>query len=910
MLGAENISPNIIRNETIKETEEPLTHGGGLEYVYLREYFGYEEFRAGQHDVVRAAIEGRDTAVFWATGAGKSLCYQLVALHSGKTVVVVSPLISLMQDQVAKFNATVGAGEGNHRACYLGSSQLDKHVEQDALKGKYRLVYVTPEKLSGSGFVGQLASMHAAKRLALVAVDEAHCISEWGHDFRPSYRELRIVRQELPGLPIMALTATAVERVRADIVDQLGMLPNRLMSCTSFDRPNLKLACSRKTTRAKDLARIASRIADQRGSTIVYAPTQSEVEAIASFLAEKLGPQGVAVAAYHAGKAHSAREEAHFDFLSGKKQVVVATVAFGMGIDKRDIRRVVHYGPPKTVEEYFQQIGRAGRDGVVSECEMICADADFSSYSSEFYTKGLTPQGKEQMLASCEALRCYAGQAKCRRGWLLDYFGEAPAFGEACGTCDVCRASETHANDTHRDFRQAAAPILEAVAATRGYPQSMSNLWPIISTGRCRATGKFAESVKEATPRIQVMREALPKVMRTEAITKELVGMLCSAGYLSRRRVELGGTDRFRSSFDVYELTQLGDKARHGTTEIRLAVPIAIRAQEEAERLKQEAREQEYQKAGFDTKRMSMQEREDDTNPALWHIRKQQHLREIGQGPLADKNDELMRRVLAWRENTAQRLRIAPADVMAETVPAIIAYAKPTTVAALRAAGVRVQGVEALAELVATAKQELFPAAVEAGDGTEAVDSVAGGTRRSAHMKLPTGLWTPSAKWPAAEYKPGRGGAKPPWDVSYERFRQGEGLQTIAVQQPKGKPIQVSTVLGHMHTAIVHGRPLDLSRVAAESADPLPDEASWSKMEQAVAQAKCDVHEPDFKAKDVLSGILGNSVNRDPSEKSEADKAQEYLWYGRIRWFATFKRVGYVPTFAADDEPAAKRQRQ
>lgn len=903
MFRNENASPNVVRAQPGK----PAVQTNGLEYVYLREYFGHDEFRGGQHEVVHAAVQGRDVAVFWATGAGKSLCYQLPALQSGKTVVVVSPLISLMQDQVAKFNATVGACEGNHRACFLGSSQFDRQVEGDALRGMYRLVYVTPEKITGGGFLSQLQSMHAANRLALLAVDEAHCISEWGHDFRPSYRALRSVREELPGLPIMALTATAVSRVRDDIVEQLGMRADRLLSCSTFDRPNLQLACSRKTSKATDLTRIAKGIAEHGGSTIVYAPTQSEVEAVAGFLAQALGQRGITVAAYHGGKAMGVREEAHFDFLSGKKQVIVATVAFGMGIDKPDIRRIVHYGPPKTVEEYFQQIGRAGRDGINSFCELICNDADFMTYSSDFYTKGLTSQGKEQMLASCEALRCYAGQTRCRRGWLLGYFGETPAFGDACGTCDVCTAAAGNANDTHRDFRSAAAPILEAVAVTSSFPQPLSQLWPIINGSYKPNGGSMVRAVTEATPRIQVMRGALPRLMRTEAITKEMIGMLCSAGYIARKRIELQSADRFRNSFDVYEITDLGTRARGGTMEIKLAVPMVIRKHEEEERLKQEARDREYQKAGLDPKRMSRKEREDESNPALWHIRKQQSLRDGGRGALADQNDELIRRVLAWRDSTAQRLRIAPADVMAETVPLSIAYTKPTTVEALRAAGVRVQGMEQLAALIVAAKQELFPASAGDAEGADAASP--GGAKRAAPMKIPTGLWTP-AKWAGAVYKPGKGGAKPPWEVSYDRFAKGEGIQSIAVKQLKGKPIQTSTVVGHLQVAMQHGKPVDLSRIARECDEPLPDEACWAKLEQTVVELKCNVEDSEFRAKELLAGILGDKVNLDFADKPEELKAQEKVWYSRIRWLEAFKRGRYTPSFGPDDEPAAKRQRQ
>lgn len=876
--------------------------GGGLEFIYLKEYFGHEEFRPGQREVVHAAAAGRDVAVFWATGAGKSLCYQLPALQAGKTVVVVSPLISLMQDQVIKFNATIGTAQGGHRACFLGSAQVDPQVEQDAVKGKYRLVYVTPEKICTS-FLDRLKVLHGERGLTLLAVDEAHCISEWGHDFRPAYRELKNVRAALPGLPIMALTATAVPRVQEDILAQLGLRQDVLVSKSSFDRHNLRISCLRKSTMATDLGRIAEVIRSQGGSTIVYARTQNETESVAAFLKDRLAPSGIAVAAYHGGLPTGQREEAHVAFLSGKVQVIAATVAFGMGIDKPDIRRVVHYGPPKTVEEYFQQIGRAGRDGLPSSCDMISSDTDFSSYGSDFYTKGLTQQAKELMFASTAALRRYAGEGCCRRRWLLEYFSETPAFGEHCGTCDVCKAAVTNAGDTHRDFRQAAAPVLEAVAATESFPQALTKLLSIVAGTWKNAGLSIGARVNEAMPRIQAIRKALPGVMRTEAFTREMVTMLSSSGYLERKRVELQNTGRsFGNSFDAYVLTEKGREARSQRVEIRLPVPMAIRQQEEEASRKAAAREQEIKSAGFDPKKVPRSELDADEGPMLFYIRKLKHWRENGKETLAENHEELRRRVLKWRDGVAQKLRMAPADVLAEHVVVNITYVKPKSVESLRAAGARIVGVEELVALVAEAEQELFPKSA----------STQGTSAESAKLVLPQGSWTPSAPWIGAVYKPGKGGAKPPWEISYIRFAGGDSLEQIAMQQPSGKPVQVSTVANHVFTALGFAKPVDLRRLFQQADDiSAPDEAQWTKLDEAAAERGCDVNSSEFKAKDVLCGVLGESVNRDPAEKSEADKEQERQWYSRIRAWQALKRARFPVTFgeAGCEAPAAKRQK-
>jgi len=883
--------------------------GAGLEYVYLKDYFGHEQFRGGQHEVVCAAVQRRDIAVFWATGAGKSLCYQLPALQTGKTVLVVSPLISLMLDQTTKFNATVGAGrESTCRACFLGTAQPDPNVEQAALRGEYRLVYLTPEKLTGS-FLERLKPLHARGGIALIAVDEAHCISEWGHDFRPAYRALRGIRQELPGVPLMALTATAIPRVQLDIVEQLGLSKDLLTSRSSFDRPNLKLLCHRKQSKAADLDRVAREVAAQGGSTIVYVPTQGETDAVAGHLAARLQEHGLRVEAYHGGKSAGERERAHLDFLSGKARVVVATVAFGMGIDKPDIRRVVHYGPPKTVEEYFQQVGRAGRDGLPACCELVAADSDFAAYASDFYTKGLTDQAKAQMTASTAALRKYAGEGTCRRKWLLEYFGEAPSFGKRCGTCDVC-AGAPEGGDTHRDFRQAASPVLEALFATESFPQPLTQLLPICAgTWKPKAGGTLAGPVNAALPRIRALREDLPRLMRQEAFTRELIVMLCNAGLAERRRVQLQNTGRsFGNSFETFLITEKGKEARLGAKELLLPVPPAIRRQEEEQRQKAAATAKEIESAGINPKTIPRKELEDGDGPTLWYIRKLKYWREIGKESQAESHEELRRRILAWRAQTAEKLHLAPADVLAEHLTMNIAYVKPTSTEALRAIGVRIVGVEALAELVASAKEELFPDDA----ATQATQATQGGEQQAATamMCLPPGEWKPPQAWEHAVYKQGKGGSKPLWEVSYDRWSAGDSLQAIAMTQASGKPIQVGTVGGHINTALTFAKPVNLGRLFRETGTRPPSEAEWTRLEEAAAERGVNVFGTEARAKEVLTGVLGEArVGREPADKSEADKEEERSWYERIRVWEVLKRVRFPVSFQAldDDEPAAKR---
>ena len=340
---------------TTNTTDDALTQT-------LSHYFGYTSYRTGQLRVIQNVLQRKDVAVFWATGQGKSLLYQMPALHTGQISIVVSPLISLMQDQVHKLN--VLSPENQKIATYLGSAQNDANAERDVLRGVFRIVYLTPEKLLQAGFLNKLTNLHqTVTPIGCIAIDEAHCVSEWGHDFRASFRQIGAVLRSsaesgLKHVPLLALTATAVPRVQTDIVSSLHMR-YPVVEKLSFDRTNLKI---RVASRAGGIATaMQPLLKDLRSgnpqSTIVYTATRKEVEDVAAFLqqnvTEAVSTQTMAplVTAYHAGMTSEVREEAHTNFLTGRTPVIVSTVAFGMGIDKTDTRRIIHYGPPKTVEE-------------------------------------------------------------------------------------------------------------------------------------------------------------------------------------------------------------------------------------------------------------------------------------------------------------------------------------------------------------------------------------------------------------------------------------------------------------------------------------------------------------------------------------------------------------------------------
>jgi ATP-dependent DNA helicase RecQ len=312
----------------------------------LYETFGYRQYRPGQLTVLQALVEQKDVAVFWATGSGKSICYQIPALMDpDRMVLVISPLISLMEDQVAKLN---GLGS-NSIAALLGSGQTDASIQAAAWQGAFRILYVTPELFGTESFQSRLARLHTTRPVSLVAVDEAHCVSEWGHDFRPDYRRLGTILRNggvLQNVPVLALTATAVPRVQQDIVSSLQLAPDYLHAQASFDRPNLAISMRRKP--AGGVASTLSFLLDNGtaiSSTIIYAASRNTVDEICASL-QQLSNR-TTVQAYHAGLSTATRSAVHTRFLTGQTPILVATVAFGMGIDKPDIRRVIHYGPPK-----------------------------------------------------------------------------------------------------------------------------------------------------------------------------------------------------------------------------------------------------------------------------------------------------------------------------------------------------------------------------------------------------------------------------------------------------------------------------------------------------------------------------------------------------------------------------------
>ena len=386
----------------------------------LKDFFGYNSFRIYQKEIIEALLEKKDVLAILPTGAGKSICYQLPALLLPGTALVISPLISLMQDQV------VSLYKNGISAAFLNSSLHYQEMQQILTNlSDYKLIYVAPERFADPTFLQRLKEIE----ISLFAIDEAHCISQWGHSFRTEYRKLSLLKEHFPTKPIVALTATATQEVEQDIKNQLVMREPTIIK-GSFDRPNLTIRIHPKICVDKQLTDFLKSHSDQSG--IIYAATRKTVDATFN----KLQQAGLRVERYHAGMPEKDRMAAQHVFLHDQVQCMVATVAFGMGIHKPDVRFIVHLDMPKTIEQYYQEIGRAGRDGLPAECLMLYGAQEGIVYKS-LLEQVEDPLIREQMRFKIDRMSRLCNSMKCRRQELLNYFGEFPSF-LTCVSCDNC----------------------------------------------------------------------------------------------------------------------------------------------------------------------------------------------------------------------------------------------------------------------------------------------------------------------------------------------------------------------------------------------------------------------------------------------------------------------------------------
>ena len=499
----------------------------------LKKYWGYTAFLPHQKEIIESLLKGQDTIAIMATGGGKSLCYQLPALCLDGLTLVISPLISLMKDQVDDLNA-----RGIPAAAYNSSLEYDdrKKIETDLKNHHIRLLFISPEKCMQPVFLDFLKK----SPVCLFAIDEAHCISEWGHNFRPEYRQLSALKKHFPSVPLIALTATAIPAVRKDISQQLGLSEPREF-VGSFNRKNLQYRVLPKKDAVNTLLTYVRQHRDDSG--IVYCLSKKETED----LAERLRKSGFKALAYHAGLSKKVREKVQDEFIHDNVAIVCATIAFGMGIDKPDVRFVIHYDVPKSVESYFQETGRAGRDGGDSECILFYSRGDVSKIRSLLESDGSDDRFVRLALRKLQDITDYCETPSCRRKFLLTYFGEEYS-GENCGSCDNC--------DQPKEMIDGTAVAKKIVACVQQLPSPYGvALITEILTGS--KSSRVQHYHLDNLPAYATGKEYSKSQFRT------WIGELIQQGYLART----GDT------YPVIRLTNKSDSIGKGDTSLKLSLP-------------------------------------------------------------------------------------------------------------------------------------------------------------------------------------------------------------------------------------------------------------------------------------------------------------------------------------------------
>ena len=447
----------------------------GEEKIYdvLRRYWGFDEFRPVQAEIIRSVLAGRDTLALMPTGGGKSLTYQVPTLAREGLCIVVTPLIALMKDQVDRLRARRIAAVAIHSG--LSPRQIDIALD-NCVYGDVKFLYVAPERLTSEAFRLRVVRMN----VQLLAVDEAHCISQWGYDFRPAYLRIAELREKLPGVPVLALTASATQLVADDIMHRLRFDEPRILR-SSFARPNLSYSVRRTDDKNAQLLRLVHNVP---GSGIVYMRTREGTEQIASLLSD----EGIAARAYHGGVPHAERALRQEEWISGKVRIMVATNAFGMGIDKSNVSFVIHYNMPKNLESYYQEAGRAGRDGEAADCILLYSPGDVTTarYLIDHSADGadLDPQTRDALrrmeLDRLAVMTDYCKTDRCLRGAILDHFGQG--HGESCGNCGNCQGIFEEADITVP--AQMILSCIKRIADKLGYHVGASLISQVLRGGQ------------------------------------------------------------------------------------------------------------------------------------------------------------------------------------------------------------------------------------------------------------------------------------------------------------------------------------------------------------------------------------------------------------------------------------------
>jgi superfamily II DNA helicase RecQ len=735
---------------------------------------------------------------------------------------------------------------------------------------------------------------------------------------------------------LLALTATAVPRVQQDICGSL-LLRNPYVSKQSFDRSNLRYRVFRKSSGGNALSVALEPIISELQqhmhpgsdenvrrapqSTIIYVSSRAQVDEISSFLrlsfsagttdATSSKRKTSMVEAYHAGMTTTDRNRAHTLFLTGQSSVIVATAAFGMGIDKPDIRRIIHFGCPKTMEEYYQQVGRAGRDGYVAECTMYVSESDFDRYKGDFYLGGLTGTALLATKASMAALRSYSFDNEiCRRKALLDYFQDVSSFGDRCGTCDNCQNVAQYGKDMYRDFSDLGAMVvLQAVGALK--EQGITTIVHVISGSFVDdyryKSGMTAVHVKNM---IQTFTDKLKKKY-SQGYYRDMISSLVGKGYLDEltKKTRVNGYER---AWTTYQLSKLGQEALHRSLPILLPVSESLRQIERQEEQKRQEVLLDLQSNGIDLDHIPSHEIEQeggDVTKAYMKWKKfVSSLQTSGRLDRFNDVNNLIQLIERWRSDAAVKFRVAPASVLAEHCIFQIAYTLATMPPGLKleaktleSIGVRSSDLHTLIKALENWVGVAQPKVTDLCDCSD---------REDARMVLAEVF--PKQSWPFVVLN--KKSTAMIWEQYYVRFTNGENPQSIAANpggKSGGRPVKVTTAVAHILDALVRGRKVDLRRLEQYLA--VPTRKEWEQLKQAEVSTGMDVTGDlnqsgidggKFLMKDFLRPIVGSAIaDTLPSERSKNDQKLYAMWCDKLRLYSSFRRIGYEPSFHSSGIP-------
>jgi RecQ family ATP-dependent DNA helicase len=765
-----------------------------------------------------------------------------------------------MQDQCRSINNHASSVYNRDVACFLGSSQLDKSIEQKAWNGEFIIIYLTPEKLVNC--LDKLSLLHTRSRfgIGLLAIDEAHCVSEWGHDFRPSFRDCSKFRATtvLKDIPTVVLTATSTHIIRNDILHNLMISRSSYCSVNSVDRQNLLISIRPKLkTTNNEIIKLIKDI--KKGGVVIYCPTVKQVDETVIFL----DSNQLSVRGYHSELCHQERQFAHESFLTGSIQIIVATLAFGMGIDKPNIRLVIHLGDPKSMADYYQQIGRAGRDGLESQCILFHSDATLSNYASSYYTKNLNEKQNKNYFKEIDVMRKFVNTSECFRRQLMVYYNETPTFNN-CNNCGNCIKRKDVNFELERDFSIETRILLKVILTVAAGKGKRKTIEAAITEGYDYLVTKYGKVKKNHF--------------------EVLAGFLCKLadkGYIYCTTKSVNIND-FSTSYTEYSLTHKGKEIySKSKVPIILEIPDIVKRKEKLQKEELKKNMDELLQHGIDPNGLdesslnSIKINGQDSFILKFHNAIKRD-RINGFEERANGKEELLKRILEWRDKTASILKISTDSVCSEDLARKIAYTQISSKEHLFDSGLRSKGIDELSIILKDSILELFPT-INTAYLSHQVEN-----KPTKFPSLPI--------FPFKKTIPKQTKKTPAWFESIEKFKQGISIAAIAID----KQVLPTTIISHILDAFKYNHSINFQTLISQCNSlsiPPPSLTEWSLLIQACITSGNTSPE---KLRYALASLASDDRLLFPVYKREfndIEKDKRNRWFYVLKWFSCMKET-------------------